>query len=128
MLDPSGQAPRLRQARWRSLGNPDACRVAIALATVDRPVPSQLLGRVLHLGLERLEDAVNTLKLHGLARDADATVLLRRNNHEQQPHDDNQGEGNVLVLPSPSALIQPSGRERPRRPRRTSGVAMQGTD
>ena len=72
---PPAPLTSLLQARWRSLGNPDACRVAIALATVDRPVPSQLLGRVLHLGQERLEDAVNTLKLHGLARDAEQGLI-----------------------------------------------------
>ncbi|WP_456832454.1 hypothetical protein [Deinococcus sp. UYEF24] len=72
---PPAPLTSLLQARWRSLGNQDACRVATALATVERPVPLQLLNRVLHLGQERLEDAVNTLSLHGLIRDAEQGLV-----------------------------------------------------
>ena len=78
---PPAPLTSLLQARWRALGNPgapgnpDACRAATALALVDRPVPPQLLGRALHLGQERLEDAVNTLRLHGLVRDVEQGLI-----------------------------------------------------
>ena len=72
---PPAPLTSLLQARWRSLGNQDAARVATALATAGRPVPLQLLGRVLRLGQERLEDAVNTLRLHGLVGGAEQGLI-----------------------------------------------------